>query len=84
MNSDRVHLLQRCLLLEAEIIRLRNEIISIKRLSVRSQRYVTATDVAVMRDMRRRGMKINVIAQKMGWHATTVAKKLQGVRFGQK
>jgi len=71
--SDRRHLLERCLRLESEIVRLKQA--GYRRLHP----YATEEDRARIRDLRRRGMTARAIAQQTGWSVSMVYATTKGI-----
>jgi hypothetical protein len=65
--TARADLLERCLRLEAEVIRLK-----------KARRGASEHDVAEMRRLRRSGMTIAAIAARCGWARSTVGRCVKG------
>lgn len=92
MINERAHLLDRCLRLEARVLGIAIEPLAdiayeTRRPSGapfrRKQRSITSADIALMRDLRARGLSYHAIAQKLACADATVRTYVLDVQVGR-
>lgn len=91
MINERTYLLDRCLRLEARVLGIAIEPLAdiayeTRRSGApprRKQRSITPIDIALMRDLRKRGLSYHAIAQKLACADTTVRTYVLDVQVGR-